>query len=232
MNIQNQLIEFAEKLSLKEKALANVETVLDAGIESDAEFGIDFLEGQKKTDLVYQFGRYEFQVDKYDHALVVTRINIYSKKLYGPHFDVPVGYYTELTALDGEHIDEFLIFDWSPISFAIGYHIERINKAIPQRYFRRNVPEYEFASYVNHLTSLFQGRQFDGAIAFVDRGLDYLENSDRPVPKKEYLSECLELFHGVYHFVKNEHLIETDRLSKLRIQERIKARKQAVAEIT
>lgn len=228
MNIQNQLIEFAQKKSLKEKALASVDKIMDANIQADKERGIDFLEGQDRTELIYEFGRYEFQIDKDDNCRIATKINIYSNKLYGPSFDVTVGYYTELTDLSGEHIDEFLIFDWSPINFNIDSYIERINKIVPQRYFKRNVPEYEFATYINHTISLFQGKQFDGAILFVKRGLDYLEKPDKKEVHNEYLIECLNLFKGMYHFIKNNEIVEHKKLSEYRIEERIKNEKRAI----
>ncbi len=139
MEIQNQILEFAEKHSLKEKALASIDEVMDASIESDNEFGIDFLEGNNRADLIYEFGRFEFQVDANNDCKIVTKIKIYSKKLYGPNFDVPVWYYEEWTDLEGEHLDEFLFFDWTPINLNIDCHIERINKTVPQRYFKKNI---------------------------------------------------------------------------------------------
>lgn len=229
MDIQNQILEFAEKYSLKEKALSAIDEVMDASIESDNEIGIDFLEGNDKAELIYEFGTFEFRIDGNGNCKIVTKIMIYSKKLYGQNFDIPVGYYEEWTDLEGEHLDEFLIFDWTPIYLNIDYHIERISKTVPNRYFKRNIPEYEFATYINHLTSLFKGKQFDGAIIFVKRCLDYLEKDGNNEIEKEYLSECLELFQGVYHFVKNNNLIESEKLDRYRINERIKNEKLTMA---
>ncbi|WP_435262653.1 hypothetical protein [Tenacibaculum sp. nBUS_03] len=229
MDIQNQILEFAKKYSLKEKALASIDEVMDSCIESDNEIGIDFLEGNNREDLIYEFGRFEFQVDQNDNCKIVTKIKIYSKKLYGPNYDVPVGYYEEWTDLEGEHLDEFLIFDWTPVNLNIDYHIERINKTVPQRYFRRNIPEYEFATYVNHAISLFQGKQFDGTIVFLKRCLDYLEKDINKEIEEEYLSECLELFQRVYHYVKNDNLVYSEKLDDFRISERIKNEKLTMA---
>lgn len=232
MDIQNQILEFAEKHSLKEKALASIDEVMDASIESDNEIGIDFLDGNNRADLIYEFGRFEFRVDRNDNCKIVTKINIYSKKLYGPNFDVPVGYYEEWTDLEGEHLDEFLIFDWTPVNLNIDYHIERISKTVPQRYFRRNIPEYEFATYISHLICLFQGKQFDGAIVFVKRCLDYLEKEGNKKIEEEYLSGCLELLQGVYHFVKNNNLLEPEKLDEHSINDRIKNEKLTRAKKT
>lgn len=229
MDIQNQILEFADKHSLKEKALASINQVMDASIESDKEIGIDFLDGNNRADLIYEFGRFEFRVDGNDTCKIVTKIYIYSKKLYGPNFDVPVGYYEEWTDLEGQHLDEFLIFDWTPINLNIDYHIDRINKTAPQRYFRRNIPEYEFATYVNHAISLIKGKLFDGAIIFVKRSLDYLNEDGNNKIEEEYLSECLELFQRVYHFVKNNNLVGIEKLDEYRINERIKNEKLTMA---
>lgn len=222
MDIQSQIIEFVEKHSLKERALASIDEVMDACIEADNEIGINFLDGNERADLIYEFGRIEFQVDKGNSNRIATRINIYSKKLYGPNFDVPVGYYEEWTNLEGEHIDEFLIFDWSAINLNIDKDIERISKTVPKRYFRRNVPEYEFATYVNHVIALFKGRQFNEVFLFIKRCLDYLEKTATKEIEKEYLTECLEMFQRIYHYIKNDELVETEKMSEYRIFERIK----------
>jgi hypothetical protein len=224
-NMKKQLIDFAEKHSFKKEALAAIDKVLDAHIESDKKVGIDFLCGHDKSELIYEFGRYEFQIDKDENCLIAVRINIYSKKLYGPNTDVPVGYYIELKdTTTGEHIDEFLGFDWSLIDFNIEYHIERVNSIVPQRYFKRNIPEYEFVTYVNHIISLFQGRQFEGVIVFVKRCLDYLENTEKKEIQKEYLNECLELFKGIFHFIQKNELVKEEKLIEYRIKERIKTK--------
>ncbi|MDC1161880.1 hypothetical protein OAT18_00405 [Tenacibaculum sp.] len=225
MFLKNKLIEFAKKYSLKEKALTSVNGIIDLSIESDKKIGIDFLEGNNKIDLIYEFGKFEFQVDKDDYCRVVTQINIYSKKLYGPNFNVPVGFYEEFTDLEGNHLDEFLTFDWSSINLNIDYFIERITKTIPQRYFKRNIPEYQFVTYVNHIIFLVQGRRFDVAIIFVKRCLDYLDENQNKEMEKEYLSECLELFQRIYHFINNDNLIESEKLNRYKINERIKKRK-------
>ena len=128
-----------------------------------------------------------------------------------------------------QNLDEFLIFDWTPVNLNIDYHIERINKTVPQRYFRRNIPEYEFATYVNHAISLFQGKQFDGTIVFLKRCLDYLEKDINKEIEEEYLSECLELFQSVYHYVKNDNLVDSEKLDDFRIRERIKNEKLTMA---
>ena len=229
MSIQDQILEFAKKYSLKEKALASIDEVMDASIESDNELGIDFLNGNDKADLIYEFGTYKFTIDQNKNCRIITRINIYSKKLYGPNFDVSVGYYEEWTDMEGVHLDEFLVFDWSPLNLNIDYHIERISKTVPQRYFRRNIPEYEFATYVNHIISLFQGRQFGGVIIFIKRCLDYLEKNENKEIEKTYLSECLELFQGICNFFRNNKLVEPEKLIRHNIHERIKNSKLAMA---
>jgi hypothetical protein len=99
MDIQNQLIEFANTHALKEKAFASIEEEMKICIESDNELGIDFLDGHEKSELIYEFGRFEFQLDKNDHCRFVTIINIYSKKLHGPNYNVPVGLTEEEIAL-------------------------------------------------------------------------------------------------------------------------------------
>lgn len=224
MSIQDQIIAFAAKHSLKEKAFSSIEQELNKHIESDKQIGVDFLEGNKRSELIYEFGRFEFHVDDKDNCSIVTKINIYSKKMFGKNLDIPIGYYEEWTDLDGEHTDEFLVFDWTLVNFNIDYHIERINKTVTQVLFTQNMPEYEFATYVNHLIFLIQGRQFDVGIEFLIKCLDYLEINKFKDEEKEYLHECLELFQAIFYFVKNNNLTESEILNKHRIGERIKTK--------
>jgi hypothetical protein len=221
MNIENKILEIAKRFELREKALSSINDVIDASIEADLEQGIDFLDGQNRADLIYDFCRFEFHIDSNGNQMIATRINIYSKKLYRPNYDVPIGYYIELRGMNGEHIDEFLKFDWSPISLNISYYIERINKTIPKIYLRRNKPEYEFATYINHAVSLFQGRDYDGAVLFIKRCLDYIDKNGRDRLDKEYLEVCLGFLKDTFHFIVNEKLVNTDKIDKYKIKERI-----------
>lgn len=223
--MKQHFIEFLEKHSFKEDALASVDKVIDAYIESDKKKGIDFLSGHEKSELIYEFGRYEFHIDKDENCIIAIRINIYSKKLFGPNLDIPVGSYIELKdTTTGEHLDEFISFDWSPIGFNIEYYIERINNLVPLRYFKRNVPEYEFATYVNHTISLFQGRQYDMTIVFVKRCLDYIENREKMEVEKEYLDECIELFKEIFYIIKKNELVDKEKLTDYSIEERLKTK--------
>ncbi len=113
MSIPEEILPFAARHQLKETALDTIDEALDASIEEDKAVGIDFLEGHDKDELVYEFNRYEFRVDKNNYSKVVTRVNIYSNKLDRSHYDIPVGYYETWTDLDGQPLDDFLIFDWS-----------------------------------------------------------------------------------------------------------------------
>lgn len=220
MNIHNQLIEFAQKHGLMKKALAHIDMVMDEAIASDKENGLDLLNGHDRAELIYEFGSYLFQMDENCSYNIITRILIYSKKLYGSNFNVPIGLYDEWTDSEGEHLDEFLELDWSPITFDTEYHIGQLSKVVPPTYFRRNVPEFEFATYVNHVLFLVQGRKFDEAVLFIKICLDYLENGENKAIETEYLGKCLELFLDIHYFIKNKKLMNAYRLSLYRIPER------------
>ncbi|UII22320.1 hypothetical protein [Fulvivirga ligni] len=221
MKIHEELIELATRYSLKEKALAMVVKVLDSSIEADKELGIDFLEGNNKEDLTFEFGRFEFRIDKGNHCKLVTIIDIYSAKIDRSNYDLPVGYYEVWTDMDGEPLDHFLIFDWSPLTLNMNHHIEQINSTVPLRYFKRNILQYEFTTYVNHVIALSQGKQYVMAMAFVRRSLDFLESNDRKEIDETYLIHCQDLFKNLYQFVINNNLVDFDRLSESRIRERL-----------
>ena len=221
MTIEKQILELAKKFGLREKALSSIDNMIDASIESDLEQGIDFLDGHDRADLIYEFGRFELHVDLSGSPLIVTRINIYSKKLYGLNFDVPIGYYIEQSSLTGEHIDEFLKFDWSPIDFNISYYIERINKLTPKRYFKRNVPEYEFVTYINHSFSLFHGHDYDGVAVFIKRSLDYIEKNGQEKLDGDYLAVCFEYLRDSLRYIEKEQLVDSEKIDGYRIKERL-----------
>lgn len=65
---------------------------------------------------------------------------------------------------------------------------------------------------MNHIISLFQGKQFDGVILFMNRCLAYLEKSEKKEIEKEYLGKCLGLFRGIYYFVKKNESVEADKV--------------------
>ena len=222
MNLQNQLIELAEKFNLKEQALKYATQAIDSCIEEDKGIGIDSLEGNKKSDLIFEFGSIQLVVDKTDQPILKTVVKIYSKKFYDPDCDVPIGHYTELTSLNGEHLDEFLNLDWSPINFNIHFYIERISNVTPANYYWRNKPEYTFASYVNNSIVLIQGRQFDGAVVFIKRSLEYILNPNHKELLKEYREECIKYFTYAYYFIKRNELVNFERLAKYGIETKLK----------
>ncbi|UII26527.1 hypothetical protein LVD15_25060 [Fulvivirga maritima] len=232
MNIQNQLISLADKYSLKKKALDSIDEVINAHVESDNVVGIDYLEGNNRSDLIYEFDRYELQLELNGISRISTKINIYSKKLYGKNIDLPVGCYEAWTDLEGQDLDDFLTFDWSLVNLNAGYFIERINKTVPQRYFKRNVQEYEFATYVNHIISLLQGRQYVLSIIFIKRSLDYLENKNNKGIEDEYLNECLMFFEQIYHYVGNHNLLNAENIDRYKIYDRIRSLKLTVGSKT
>ncbi len=221
MNIKNQIIELAERHKLRERALKGIDIVLNASIESDIKDGIDFLEGIDRNDLIYEFDRYEFHVESNENFRIVTRINIYTRKLYGPNFNIPIGHYDEYSSVEGEYIDDFLTLDLSPIKFNISHYIEKINKLIPKKYFKRNIPEYEFATYINNTISLFQGFDYEGTSIFIKRSLDYIDKKGINRLQKDYLKVCIEYLKDIFLFIESEKLVDIDKLNDYRIRERI-----------
>lgn len=222
IEIKNKILHIANKYNLKERAINSIDNIIDIAIKEDLEVGVDFLEGNNRNELIYKFGRFDFQINEKGDSKIGTRINIYSKRLYGPNFDCPVGYYIEYSNIEGELLDEFINFDWSPISFSIDYYIERIKKRTPLRFYRRNIPEYEFVTYVSHIFFLFQGRQFDIVILFINRCLNYINKPNNLKNDKEYLSECLEFFRDIFYFIKKNKLVDDKKLEAYNIEEIIK----------
>lgn len=222
MKIKDELLQVAEKFNLKSRALNVVDEIIDLSIASDLEKGIDFLKGNLKSDLIYEFGAYEFHLDENDYFRIIIKINIYSKKLYGANFDCPVGYYYEHSSFKGEHIDKYLEFDWSIINFDIDYYLEKILNVTPNHFFKRNTPQYEFMSYINHIFVLCKSKQFDIVSIFIKRSLDYIEKQEGAFFKEEYFCICNEFLTNLFYHIQINELVDKEKLKRYRIKERLK----------
>ena len=220
MELNTRLLELTNKYKLKEEALNTVETVLDSCIESDLELGIDCLEGNKRSDLIFEFGRFEYHLLDSGHERIVTKIYIYSKHLYGPHFDCPVGTYKTYTSLSGELMDDFLIFDWSILRVNVTSFVEGINNLLPVRYLEKDAKEYEFVSYINHIASLLLSRHYESVILFIKKCLDFLDSKEVKL-EKEYLNACEEFIKVVFMHIEKRQFVKQELLEEYQIRERV-----------
>ena len=95
------------------------------------------------------------------------------------------------------------------MEFDIEYWIDELNSKVPMRYFKRNIPEYKFTTYINHSVILFKGQHYDGVFIFLKRACDFLDTYDNINP--DYLKVAIDYIKSNYEFlVKNE--LVTDSL--------------------
>lgn len=205
--IGNHILELVNELGLKEKAMANIDSVIDAYIESDHEIGLDTLEGNLKEDLFYRFDDYSFKVDEYGSSQIVTTIRIYSTKLVGPNIDIAVGSYREYTDLNGQHIDEFLDFDWTYLRYDVDYYMALLNTKIDALYKQPGPKTLELTKAISHVMMLVKGRHYEMTIPLILECTDLLKAAE--VGKTEYKKVYLEFVRDFSWYLKNKGIINS-----------------------
>jgi len=219
-------IELLNKL--KKESESGIQKVFDELENMSVEFGIDEFNGNKRDELIIKFDRFEIDLNENgEKEMLRVKLGIYLEDKNDIWVDSlqPIGEYQTLYNLKGEFIDEFITLNKKEIEFDINFWVEIFNKIIPKRYFRRNMPEYQLVTYINHSIFLFQGRDFEGVFIFLKRCLDYLENSENKERiDSEYLDKVNSYLESIFYYLKNNELIELEKIEKYDIEKRIKTK--------
>jgi hypothetical protein len=219
-------IELLNKL--KKESESGIQKVFDELENMSAEFGIDEFNGNKRDELIIKFDRFGIDLNENgEKEMIRVKLGIYleDKNEIWINSLQPIGEYLRIYDLKGEFIDEFITINKKEIGFDIDFWIEIFNKIIPKRYFKRNVPEYPLVTYINHSIFLFQGRDFEGVFIFLKRCLDYLENSENKERiDSEYLDKVNSYLESIFYYLKNNELIELEKIEKYDIEKRIKTK--------
>jgi hypothetical protein len=219
-------IELLNKL--KKESESGIQKVFDELENMSAEFGIDEFNGNKRDELIIKFDRFGIDLNENgEKEMIRVKLGIYleDKNEIWINSLQPIGEYLRIYDLKGEFIDEFITINKKEIGFDIDFWIEIFNKIVPKRYFKRNVPEYPLVTYINHSIFLFQGRDFEGVFIFLKRCLDYLENSENKERiDSEYLDKVNSYLESIFYYLKNNELIELEKIEKYDIEKRIKTK--------
>ncbi|CAM1361688.1 conserved hypothetical protein [Tenacibaculum litopenaei] len=100
------------------------------------------------------------------------------------------------------------------MKFDIEYWIEQLNENIPIRYFKRNVPQYRFVTYINHSIILFKGNHYDATFMFIKRTYDFLEENKKESISSEYLKSVHGYLKELYEHLTKNNLIKEELISK------------------
>ena len=219
-------IELLNKL--KKESESGIQKVFDELENMSAEFGIDEFNGNKRDELIIKFDRFGIDLNENgEKEMIRVKLGIYLEDINEIWINSlqPIGEYLRIYDLKGEFIDEFITINKKEIGFDIDFWIEIFNKILPKRYFKRNVPEYQLVTYINHSIFLFQGRDFEGVFIFLKRCLDYLENSENKERiDSEYLDKVNSYLESIFYYLKNNELIELEKIEKYDIEKRIKTK--------
>jgi hypothetical protein len=219
-------IELLNKL--RKETESGIQKVFDELENQSSEFGTDEFNGNNREEFIIKFDGFGIDLDENgEKEIIRVKLGIYleDKDDIWVNSIEPIGDYLTLYNLEGEFIDEFITINKRKIEYEIDFWIETLNKTVPKRYFRRNTPEYTLVSYINHSIFLFQGRDFDGVFIFIKRCLDYLEISENKERiKPEYLDKVNSYLQSVFYYLKNNQLIDEEKIEKYDIVKRIKTK--------
>jgi hypothetical protein len=219
-------IELLNKL--KKETESGIQKVFDELENMSTEFGTDEFNGNKREELIVKFDRFGIDLNENgEEEMIRVKLGIYleDKNDIWVNSLQPIGDYIRIYDLLGEFIDEFITVNKKKIEFDIAFWIEILNKIIPKRYFRRNLPEYHLVTYINHSIFLFQGRDFDGVFIFLKRCVDYLEISENKERlNSEYLEKVNSYIQSLFYYLKNNDLVDRDKMEKYDIEKRIKTK--------
>ena len=98
------------------------------------------------------------------------------------------------------------------MEFDIEYWIEEINKSIPLRYFKRNIRQFIFVTYINHSVVLNKGQHYDSVFMFLKRACEYLDAHDNI--DSEYLNSTLGYMKANFEFLIQNNLVKEDLIKK------------------
>lgn len=213
---------------LKIETEKGIQNVFDELEKQSVEFQIDEFNGHKREDFIIKFDRFEYHLnEKGEKEYLRVKLGIYIEDEDDVWVNAlePVGNYIQIYDFEETFIDEYFTIESKEKGFGIEHWIEILNNTTPKKYYRRNMPQYEFVTYINHTFSLFQGRNFEVVFTFLNRCICYLE-----IPKNKkaldrfYLENAKEYLKYLYFYLKNNELIDEEKIKKNNIEERIKTK--------
>ncbi len=104
------------------------------------------------------------------------------------------------------------------MKFDIEYWIEELNKNVPIRYFKRNVPQYRFVTYINHSILLFKGSHYDSCFIFIKRSYEFLEENRADLISSEYLKSANDYLKELYNYLVQKDLVKEELISRYAIK--------------
>ncbi|GGH45506.1 hypothetical protein IA57_04050 [Mangrovimonas yunxiaonensis] len=213
---------------LRKETESGIQKVFDELEKQSVEFGTDEFNGNNREEFIIKFDGFGIDLNENgEKEIIRVKLGIYleDKENIWVNSLEPIGDYLTLYDLKGEFIDEFITINKRGIEFEIDFWIETLNKTVPKRYFRRNIPEYTLVSYINHSIFLFQGKDFDGVFVFIKRCLDYLETSENNERiETEYLDKVNSYLETIFYHLKNNDLVNKEKIKKYDIVKRIKTK--------
>lgn len=101
------------------------------------------------------------------------------------------------------------------MEFNIDERIRKINKVTPKRYFKRNVPQYTFVTYISHILFLFKNEDYIGVLVFVRRFYVDIEDSRcKAMLQPEYIIEVNTFLKDLYIYIEQNDLLSDNEIER------------------
>lgn len=104
------------------------------------------------------------------------------------------------------------------MKFDIEYWIIELNKNVSIRYFKRNVPQYRFVTYINHSIFLFKGGHYDACFMFIKRSYEFLEENKTDLLSSSYLKTVNDYLKELHSYLVHENLVKKELISRYGIK--------------
>jgi hypothetical protein len=104
------------------------------------------------------------------------------------------------------------------MKFNMDNWIKEINENVPKRYFQRNVPEYRFATYINHSIVLFMGNNYDSTYMFVKRSYEFLEENKIIEKDTKYYEMIKVYLKELYDYLIDNDLVKKELITRFNIK--------------
>jgi hypothetical protein len=214
-NTYELLNAFADKHDLINVAIESCEIAMKNCISNDKHG----LGGFSIDEILFLFNHQEY-IFKHSHRvtpIVKTRIGLYKKELNTAYVEghEPIGYYVLDCDANGDAIDDWLIIDVEKNNqIDIIYPFKEICQSLPQDYLRRNSPNYEFVTYVNHVLSFYQAQQYESCQWFIKRAFEFTEKNQIPKKGTEYFNKSMKLMIDLLNYMDENGLIKSEMKSQ------------------
>ncbi|MDH5379727.1 MAG: hypothetical protein OEW75_02680 [Cyclobacteriaceae bacterium] len=214
--INKYLNDFSDKYDLINEAIKSCKIAMNNCFKDDKEglggFSID------EIILLFDHQEVVFKHSFRSTPIVKTQIGLYKKEKDEVYLEghEPIGYYILDCDSSGETFDDWLIISEeknNQMDFI--YPLQKMNQSLPMEYLRRNSPNYEYVSYVNHVISFYQAKQYESCQWFIKRAFEFIDKNTIPEKGTEYFKKSRKFMIQLIDYMDECGLLNEELKPKL-----------------